>query len=61
MFNTLIHFDEQRELDMSGDLFTWSNNHEFPTYQVVGKKTSILMSWLRNSIEKFQTTTLSSF
>lgn len=26
MFNTLINFDELREIIMSGGLFTWSNN-----------------------------------
>jgi hypothetical protein len=28
MFNTLINFHELREIVMTGDLFTWSNNQE---------------------------------
>jgi hypothetical protein len=33
MFNPLIHFHELRELDMSGGLYTWSNNQDFPTLE----------------------------
>lgn len=33
IFNTLISFHELRELDMSGGVFTWSNNQENPTLE----------------------------
>lgn len=33
LFNSLIQFYELRELVMSGGLFTWSNNQEYPTLE----------------------------
>lgn len=33
LFNTLIHLHELRELVMSGGMYTWSNNQEWPTLE----------------------------
>jgi hypothetical protein len=41
LFNTLIHMYELRELIMTGGMFTWSNNQEFP---VLEKLDRVLMS-----------------
>ena len=37
LFNTLIHTHELRELMMSGGMFTWSNNQEFPILEKLGR------------------------
>jgi hypothetical protein len=41
LFNTLINFHELREIEMSGETYTWSNNQEDP---ILEKLDRILMS-----------------